>query len=148
VTISSNEVWDNLTYVNTNFPGWENGITIQGGNTLTIDGITLNFNNNVYLTLNQQSHLIIQNSALLTSQSGFTWNGIYAEGDLSLNNYTIEPSVIPPNIVQFWSSVIIENSTIENATNGLLVAKGAIVEAENSTFLNCENGYECNNIWK
>ena len=154
VTISSNEVWDNLTYVNTNFPGWENGITIQGGNTLTIDGITLNFNNNVYLTLNQQSHLIIQNSALLTSQSGFTWNGIYAEGDLSLNNYTMEPSVIPPNIVQFWSgvknsnqtSVIIENSTIENATNGLLVAKGAIVEAENSTFLNCENGYECNNI--
>lgn len=145
VTISSDDVWNNLTYVNTNYPGWQNGIIIDNNISLTIDGIALNFNGTGYILVNSGSKLNVDNSDLSSGVAGY-WEGIKSIGNVTINNYTVEPSFVPPNIVQYWSGVknnaqtkiiIKNNSIIQNCEKALTVGTGTIVEANNSIFKNC-----------
>jgi len=151
ITISSNTTWDNSNPPTT---GYEDGIDINNGITLTIDGITLSFNQLGYVLVSTGSKLIIQNNANLTAGAGGIWDGIYSIGNTLINNYIVQPSIVPPNIVQFWSGVknpnqtyiiIKNNSTIQNCIIALRVGTGAIVEANNSSFKNCKSVYQNEN---
>jgi hypothetical protein len=165
VTITSNETWDNLTYINTNYPGWEDGVNIDPGVTLTIDGInglTLGFNgfngiSNSYITLNEGSFLEVKNNAKLTcNNSNQFWGGIKAIGDITINNYIQNPTFDPNTyIANYWSALknplqtlvkINSYSEIRRAEEGVNVSKGAIVEFENAQFINNIIGYNNENL--
>ncbi|MCB9263068.1 MAG: T9SS type A sorting domain-containing protein [Flavobacteriales bacterium] len=130
--------------------GYNNGVTINSGVTLTIDGATLNMNNLAKITLNTGAKLIVMNNAKLQSSGLGTnvWNGIVANGDPAIEQFITFPDPNKHNNSASWEGVLnnnqtlvkAENSSILNAKIGIQSKDGAVVRTRKTNFTNCELG--------
>lgn len=141
INISTNIVWNS-----TNLPtsGYNNGISILAGGSLTIDGLNLQMINGAKITVAPPTivngtvtvaggKLIIKNS-VIDKQNQYKWDGIYIEGD-NINQFTTLPDKSQPFTKIKWQGVLnqemslveISNTTIKNSDLGVQSIYGGIV---------------------
>lgn len=152
--VSGPETWNSGTNLATK-TDWQNGIIINDGDILTIDGIALNFNSTASITVEPGGHLFITGSTLTsTNTTSAKWEGIAAEGYTTEPHFNTEPDPLVENDPSAWEGVLngdqtivsITNSTISNAKYGVVSNYGAIIRARNTNFTNNETGASLNYI--
>lgn len=140
------------TYSASNLPpgGYNLGITIPNGVTLTIDGsigagITLTMNSGSTIMVQAGGHLVVQGGAVITSNT--TWGGIVVAGTNNIEQFTTFPDPSTTNSTAAFdgilnsnmASAIIKGSHIRKADIGVNSNDGGIVRiSANSTFLDCD----------
>lgn len=144
---SGGETWNSGTNLATK-TGYQDGIIINDGCDLTIDGITLHFNTTASIQLEIGGHLYINNSTLtsINPSSYDIWNGIYAKGSDSYNHFDINPDPETENDPSAWSGSInidqtyveTTGSIISNSKFGIYSEDGAIIRARTTQFINNE----------
>lgn len=152
ITVSSSATWTSVP------TGAENGIIITTGgggsfNTLTLSGITINFVPGAEVTLAIDCKLIINNSTLQVNTPNTLWDGIIANGNGSIEQFSTIPDHTTLNDNAAWEGTLnneqtlvdVTGSNINDATCGITSNNGAIVRVRaNSTFLGCWYGVQLN----
>jgi len=147
ITVSTTATWTTPPV------GYEAGVTVASGVTLTINGALLDMNNGASILLNTGAKLIVDGSTIQAAGLGTnTWNGIIANG--SGNEQFSSFPKVPKKAgdPSDWSGMLnssqtlvtIINSEIVNALVGVNSTSGAIVRVEGGTIRDCEVGAKIN----
>lgn len=144
VIVQTNTQWN---FQNPPPQGYEDGILIINGAELTISDITLEFKSNSRITVSDAK--LFLNGATLTTQPNVNqWRGIEAFGLHNLEQFNVFPTLLQPGNTDDWSGILnpnqvlvkLQGATIEKAKYGVESIQGAIVQARNSFFIDCQEG--------
>jgi hypothetical protein len=150
VTVNADDTW---SPGNPPPAGYEDGITINPGISLTIIGSVLDMNSGKSITLGLGSKLSAENTTFQATGLGSnTWSGIRATGGSSTEQYTTFPDPKTKNSTAAWQGVLNTNQTLVsftnvkviNATIGVESLTGAIIQTRGGEFLNCGTGVKVN----
>ncbi len=147
ITVSSSTIWTTPPI------GYELGITVNSGVTLTITGGTYDMNSGSSINLSSGSHLIASNATFQVSGLGSnSWQGITATGNGSIEQFSTLPDITTKGSNSAWEGVLDLSQTIVeltdinilNATTGVTSNSGAVVRTKGGAFTNCKVGVKLN----
>lgn len=130
--------------------GSSDGIVVQKGATLTISAGNWQFNSYKGITVEKGGHLVISGNVNLKGPTGNFWQGISAEGEYLLDQYSIGhwPNQQQLNNTASWNgqlhpqqtSVILNGFKLSNAICGVESILGAVIRINDCQFLDNYNG--------
>ena len=125
LNITTNTTWDGPKIMNRN-------VIVKNGATLTVECCELRMGEGMYIRVEKGGRLVVD-GATITNHCDARWAGIEVEGDPTLSQTTANQGSL-----RILNESVVENATtaIFTGTNGWGSQGGAIIEVDNSTFLN------------